>query len=159
MPDIHAVPESSTRKEASAKWVNSNLVLQKALQQSGHTGRDHLILRCDDLPSVYGQEEDLQRLFSCLLQMILEKQDTLQKLFLHIHCTAEEQVVTTPSRSNYYSIQFSTSVSPSAEWLLASEQYIADATVILKALGGSFVVNQEANGSCLFSVSLPGKFL
>ncbi|HEU4902211.1 MAG TPA: hypothetical protein VFT06_05440, partial [Flavisolibacter sp.] len=74
MSEIQSVPSTPEQiKSASERClVNTNAVLQKALQRLTAEQRSTIALRCDDLPVVQGTEKDFELVFSSLLQTILQ---------------------------------------------------------------------------------------
>jgi hypothetical protein len=161
MSEIQSVPPTPEQIKSAAErcLVNTNAVLQKALQRLTAEQRNTIALRCDDLPVVQGTEEDFETVFSSLLQTILQRKENVSKLFLHIHCTAEDFAADAPTELKQYSIQFNTNIAPCAEWLQQHEQQLAHVAAILQKNGGLLLVNQLKNTGCIFSVSLPGKTL
>lgn len=160
MSDLRSVLPSAENKpfHPSATLVNTNAVLQKALQKLPSEARSKIVLRCDDLPFFPGPEDDIEHVFTALLNMIQEKKEDVAKLFLHISCASEEGKLTATGFFCYL-IQFHSNILPSADWYQRHEQQISAATAILQKHKGSLVVNQMKNGGCIFSVSLPGKTL
>jgi uncharacterized protein YdiU (UPF0061 family) len=153
---VSPATESKTSKKTAATLINTNAVLQKALQKIIAEDRGSIILRCDELPSVRGTEDDFETVFSTLVQMILQKKNDVSKLFLHINCTAEDEQATAAGVKPF-NIQFNTNISPSVNWLQLHQQQINEVAAILHKHTGSLVVNQVKNGGCIFSVSLLGK--
>ena len=161
MSELKSVPfaASQRQKELPAGWVNTNQVLQAALQQLSKKEREQIVLRCDDLPPVCGPEDELRRLFICLLQMLPTEKEHPLKLFLHIKCSSQEPDPIKPKGATYFSIQFNTNPAPGAHWRQTNEHRIAEAGLFLQTFSGSLSVGPEPSGGCcLFSVSLPGKF-
>lgn len=148
----------SARNEAGGKFVNTNVVLQKALQKIGAEDRGRLILRCDDLPFVSGAEEAFEQVFTGLLQLILHKKQDVPQLFLHISCTADADSLTIAGLRSYC-IQFISNVNPCASWRQLHAPQINRIAANLQKNTGSLVVNQGNNSGCLFTVSVLGKSL
>jgi hypothetical protein len=160
MPNTNSVlplPEKNGKKEKAEKEVNGNSVLQRLLQQLTAEERREMILRCDELPLLQGNEEEIQTLFSDLLQMILHKKGSVPRLFLHIHCKAEAQEPPTMAGRTLYTVQFNSNIAPCADWMQEHRQQLARITALAQKHNGSFEV-ADAQG-CVFSLSLPGKSL
>lgn len=153
MSDRRSVPPSfdgEAKKEAAANLVDLNSVLQRLLQQLDAGIRFNLVLRCDHLPQLPGNEADWEAVFSGLLQMIFQKKKDVTKLFLHIHCTSHDA-------GNSFEIQFNTNISPCHNWMQAHKVQLTRISNMLKKHKGNLVVNQVKASGSIFSVSLPGK--
>ena len=160
MSELQAVPPPPEGIVGSGRrLVNTNAVLQKVLQRLNPEDRSKIALRCDDLPVLEGTEEDFEKVFSGLLQLILKNKPNGAKLFLHIHCTEEEIDPQTPKGLKQFSIQFNTNIIPCADWLQKRDQQFNEVAGIVQKNRGSLLLNQLKNSGCLFSVSLPGKTL
>lgn len=159
MSDLQSVPSTEKKgsREVSAKWINTNTVLQKVLQQLDADDRSKIVLRCDELPLAAGSEKDFEHLFSSLLQMILQKKDDVPTLFLHISCAEENQNPTAKNGQRYYTIQFNTNIKACTNWLQQNKTGLAEITATLQKNKSTLVVNQLKAAGCIFSVSLPGK--
>jgi hypothetical protein len=158
MSDIYSVPPVSARagnKGSAVQWVNASAVFQQVLHKLDAGERKAIVLRCDELPLLQGTEEEIQLLFSGLLQMILQKKDSVSQLFLHINCkTALQETVGKTGRMHYI-IQFSTNITPCADWMQANKKQIEEFQTILQQYNGSLRM-AESQG-CIFSLSLPSK--
>lgn len=148
--------ESKPLRKTGATLIDTNAVLQKALQRFTVKDRASIILRCDELPSVRGLEDDFETVFSTLLQMILQRKGDVAKLYLHIHCTAEDDPLMAAGVKPV-NILFSTNISPCVNWLQLHEKQINTVSALLRKHRGSFVINQVKNGGCIFTVSILGK--
>ena len=119
MSHFSSVPLSfTTQHQAGTEigLVNANFVLKKALQQFNTEERSAIILRCDELPFVAGNKNDLLKVFGKLLLMILEKRALVPKLFLHIHCASRAEEATSFSNTALQPsfIQFNSNIIPCA---------------------------------------------
>lgn len=137
------------------KWANANTILQSIIQQLEADDRKAIILRCDELPLLLGTEEEIETIFSRLLQMILQKKNSVTQLFLHINCKTDGQDSLNDFSRKQYTIQFNTNISPCADWMQLNGRQLTGIAAIVQELNGSLVVG-EAQG-CLFSLSFPGK--
>lgn len=149
-----------TAYAVEANLCNANVVLQNALQKLGPDVRNSFRLRCDELPFVFGNEENLETVFSAVMQLIVERKDTATKLYLHIGSTTgnEESSAIALSKEIYqFSIQFHTNITPCSEWTKLTEQKISNLTALLAPSGGSLTINPLKNSGCILTVSLPGK--
>lgn len=158
MSDIYSAPSlpgRQVKKEAPAKWANANTILQSIIQQLEAEDRKAIVLRCDELPLLRGSEEEIEIIFSGLLQMILQIKHSVTQLFLHINYKTDEQDSLNNSGRKQYTIQFNTNISPCADWMQLNGQQLTGIAAIVQELNGSLAVG-EAQG-CLFSLSFPGK--
>lgn len=141
-----------------ATFVDTNAVLQKAIQQLPAVVRNETNLRCDELARLQISEQVLHQAFTQLLQMIVEERaDT--KLYLHITCSEkkkQEQDANSPRLSRYL-IQFHTNLTPHAAWMEEAENRTSRIASLLLPFGGSLLVNQLKNSGCVFIITLPGK--
>ena len=158
MSDNYSVPSFSQKQgEATATWVNANTVLQSLIQNLGAEDRKAIVLRCDELPLLPGSQEEMETVFSNLLQTILQKKTSVTQLFLHINCKKILPDAVIPFGQTQYMIQFHTNILPSADWKRLYTGQLTTITAIIQKHKGSLLV-AEAPG-CLFSLSLPGKSL
>jgi hypothetical protein len=160
MPDIYSVssvPTKAGKKETAVKGVNANFVLQQVLKQLNAEARKEIILRCDELPMLQGKEEEIQTLFSSLLQMIFIKKDSVPQLFLHIHCKNGLEEPLLAGGWKLYTIQFNTNIAPCANWMQEHSHEFKTMAALVQKHNGSLEI-AEAQG-CIFSLSLPGKLL
>jgi hypothetical protein len=139
--------------------VDTNLLLQKAIQQLPQTVKNAIILRCDELARLQISEEALEKAFVHLLQMITEGRETDVKLFLHITCSAErkherEKGAASISR---YKIQFHTNSCPLAGRIKEAERRMDSIASLLLPFDGSLEVNQLKHSGSVFIITLPGK--
>src|SRR5438067_11104637 len=103
MSNYNSVPLSSNDQRAQEKefrLINPNTVLQKALQHLDAERRSSIVLRCDELPFVLGDENDWENVFSKLLNMILAKKPDTSKLFLHINCSTSSEEIKSSSHTS-----------------------------------------------------------
>lgn len=154
MYSVPSLPEKTAKKATPAKYVNANAVFQSILQQLDAEERKDVVLRCDEMPLLDGDEGDIKNLFAGLLQLILQQRKAVSRLFLHIHCTAAE--TDTPAKGwQPHTIQFHTNIIPQADWRRTSAQALNDITILVEKINGSLEIS-EGQG-CFFALSLPGK--
>lgn len=158
MSDINSVQSASEkagRKGVTIPWVNANAVFQNILQQLNAEVRKEIIFRCDELPLLQGTEDDIQTIFSDLLQMILQKRNSVSQLFLHINCKPLLQDTVSMTSRMQYIILFSTNITPCTDWMHTNKKQIDKMKTILQQYNGSLSI-ADSQG-CIFSLSLPGK--
>ena len=162
MSDSQSVPLphlSTPITEPAATLINANVVLQKVLHNLSSEQRNHLILRCEDLPYVQGVEADLEKVFSVLLQLILRKKEDVAKVFLHISTVEAEAKSSNEQQVKQAVIQFNTNLSPCSNWMEMNEGPLQTITAVVQKYHGCLTINSVTAGGCIFSVSLPGKTL
>ncbi|HEX8316410.1 MAG TPA: hypothetical protein VF609_15510 [Flavisolibacter sp.] len=137
--------------------VETNTLLRRAIQKLPAEIRGSIVLRCDELARLQGNEEAIENAFSRLLQMIVEERQTGKQLFLHITCSQQKEEDTIPSGLPRFFIRFHTNLSPSASWMQEAESRINNIASFLLPYGGSLLVNQLKNSGCVFCITLPGK--
>jgi hypothetical protein len=140
--------------------ADASALLQKAVQKIKPAVRSTIILRCGELPLIKATDESLEKVFTELLHMIVEKKPADLKLYLYINSSTEdteELDLSLPLGYGRFQIQFHTNLIPSAEWMQEAEKVIIDMQTLLKPFGGFLTVNELKNPGCLFSISLPGK--
>lgn len=160
MSDFSFAPspvENPSATPPGAALVNTNAVIQKVLQGIRPIDRDSIVLRCDELPFILGVEKDVEVIFSILLHMLLQKKAEVAKLYLHISCTKEE--AETAQEFSCFHVQFHSNIVPSVNWYQQYEEQLNIVAAVLRFYNGQLKTNQGKNGSCIFSVSLPGKTL
>lgn len=159
MSDVQSVTsaEWSTTGTTLVKLVNINVVLKKVLQSLDPEERTKIVLRCDDLPMAVGDETHFTHLFRSLLQMILQKKEEVQTLFLHISCTACNEIQAAKSATGLYLVQFNSNIIPCSSWFKKNQELLSELSAMVAQNKGSLAVNQFKASGCIFSVSLPGK--
>lgn len=146
--------------QANLKLVDANAVLQKVVKRFSLELRNRVILRCDELPNVQGTTESIERIFGDVLELIMEKKQAVDQLYLHINsgtAFSNAQDISLPKGLKRFLIQFHTNITPGKDWLQVSEQKINAIAAMLSPFGGSLSVNQFKNSGSLFCITLPGK--
>ena len=118
-----------------------------------------IIVRCEHLPQIKGNRDDMDYLFEALIRMIIGHPASGERLFLYVDCeeTAAE-IIDDPFAKGFkgYTIKFRTNISPNENWADANMQTLAKCRQILSLHNAIFHVNSNNKG-CLFSFSMPGK--
>jgi hypothetical protein len=156
---LHNQSEYPATFFSPAKLVDTNSFLRKAIQKLSPETRSEVVLRCDELVQLQCSEENIEKVFSQLLQLIVDAKPSDKKLFLHITCFPElkKQKETIVLGLQRYIIQFHTNVALHSPWIQEAENRINNIASLLPPFGGSLQVNQLKNSGCVFSISLPGK--
>ena len=148
-----------TPAQSISTFVDTNQLLQKAIQKLPTEIRSEIALRCDELAKLQITSEAMEDAFTQLLRMIVDEREIGGKLFLHITCShenKEERGAITNGLSRFL-IQFHTNLTPHAAWMQDAESRINRIASILLPFGGSLQVNQLKNSGCVFCIALPGK--
>ena len=153
--NIHKNPNYS-----EPRYTNLNEVMQQSLQrfQSGIRNLN-LIVRCEDLPVIEADRKAMAKVFSSLVQMIIQHPPHGSKLYLYVDCEEEsrEQDPETHYISKRYFIRFHTNITTSEEWKAEYRRVLEECASVLKQFGAGLTVNEIKNTGCLFSISLSGK--
>ena len=120
----------------------------------------NIIIRCQSLPHIAGNGEEIRKLFDELLTMLFSSTLVGSRLFLYVDCEEENSDAIDLSLSQgfkRYQIRFHTNITTKENWKDVNSQVLAVCQQILSCHHGSFLVNSNNKTGCLFSISLPGK--
>jgi hypothetical protein len=141
--------------------VDLNEALRNALQKiHSSLQKIDVSIRCESLPVISGNKDHISRLFDNLVSMIVSRRPVASKLFLYIDCEEEKDRVTEGTlirEVKNYSIKFHTNIS-SKSWKNLNQQVLSECGRILSEHHAGFVINNNDNTGCVFTISLPGKF-
>ena len=120
-----------------------------------------IITRCENLPYIRGNKNDVFVLFEELIKLIVTDKTAPSTLFLYIDC--EELKVDNKQQHfsegfNTYVIKFRTNISPTKNWEAEHETALAKCREIVSAHNAIFLVNSSNQTGCIFSITLPGKY-
>ena len=119
-----------------------------------------IVVRCENLPVIKGNREDVAQLFEGLIRIILSYSDTTAQVFLYIDCEDMERgrsAHVTSEEYKIYAIKFRTNISPDSNWMQVHADALARYKQLLSIHNAIFHVN-STNAGCMFSISVPGKF-
>lgn len=114
----------------------------------------NLIVRCESLPRITGNREEITLLIDTLLSMILQQPPVGSKLFLYVDC----EEMRNGKEAGRYLIKFHTNLTTNDVWKEVNREELALCERIVARHDGTFSVNNISNTGCLFSLFLPGKF-
>ena len=120
-----------------------------------------VIARCENLPDISGNKEDIVDLFEELIGMIVTDKTAPTKLFLYIDCeeSKDENLLKHFSEGfKTYTIKFRTNISPTKNWEEEHEMALNKCREIVSAHNAIFLVNSSNQTGCIFSITLPGKY-
>ena len=136
-------------RDANSTVVDTNTVLQSALQLLPAKSRSQMNLRCEELPPIGGNLETLERLFRQLLQLITtEKEGNETKLYLHIKNAPSPE-------ASFVLIQFHTNWPAGQNWPNKDQE--KNLSEMVSSMGGNLTVNQLKNTGSIYALLLPGK--
>jgi len=152
---------NTLQKKYSGGLLDLNSVLNESLKKA-QSQVDHLqlIVRCETLPQIKADHDEMVKLFDGLLGMILNHPPQTSRLFLYVDC--EENVtdvidMTLEKGFRQYIIKFHTNVTTHDNWKLVNSQALINCRQILSKHNATLAVNEISKTGCLFSVLLQGK--
>lgn len=141
--------------------LSLNEVLQQSLRKAqALVDKAQLIVRCETLPRVNADYDEMVKLFDDVLGMILNHPPNTSRLFLYIDCVEDSNDVidmTLGDGLKRYVIRFHTNITTHDNWKLVNSQQLINCRQLLSRHNGNLAVNDISSTGCLFSVSLPGK--
>lgn len=142
--------------------LSLNEILQESLKKAQtQVDKAQLIIRCESLPLIKADHDEIVRLCDDLIGMILNQPPNTTRLFLYVDCEEDRSDVidmTLNEGNKRYIIKFHTNITTHQHWRLVNSQTLINCRQILSKYNGNLVVNDVSSTGCLFSVSLPGKF-
>jgi len=152
---------NTLQKKSPDNLLLLNHVLKESLKKA-QAQVDHLqlIVRCETLPQIKADHNEMIKLFDGLLSIILNSSPQSSRLFLYVDCEdVADDVVDMNWGEGFkrYIIKFHTNVSTHGNWKLVNSQALINCRQILSSHNGTLVVNEINSTGCLFSFSLPGK--
>jgi light-regulated signal transduction histidine kinase (bacteriophytochrome) len=152
---------NTLQKEYSGGLLNLNTVLKESLKKAqSQIDNLQLIVRCESLPQIKADHDDMVGLFDNLLGMILNHHSQTLRLFLYVDCEeASVDVIDMNIEEGFkrFTIKFHTNVTTHDNWKLVNSQALVNCRQILSRHNGNLAVNEISKTGCLFSVSLQGK--
>lgn len=147
------------------KHVSGFLSLNDALKESLRKAQAEvdtvkMIVRCEPLPQVQADHDEIVRFFDGLLGMILCQPSGVSRLFLYVDYEEDNTElidVALQEGCKRYNIRLRTNISTGDDWRQVNSQALFECRQILSRHNGTLVVNDISSAGCLFSVSLPGK--
>jgi hypothetical protein len=141
--------------------LSLNAVLKESLKKAqSKIDNLQLIVRCESLPQIKADHEEMADLFDDLLGMILNHDLSSSRLFLYVDCeenSGDLIDMTLEEGFKRYTIKFHTNVTTHDNWKLVNSQALVNCKRILFKHNGNLAVNEISKTGCLFSVSLQGK--
>lgn len=142
--------------------LSLNEILQESLKKAqAQVDKAQLIVRCENLPLIKADHDEIVKLFDGLIGTILNQPPNATRLFLYVDCDEERSdIIDMTLNEGYkkYLIKFHTNITTHEHWKLVNNQALVDCKQILSRHNGNLVVNDVSSTGCLFSVLLPGKF-
>jgi hypothetical protein len=148
-------------EQKSKHLINLNQVFQTSLELYQETIKKSApVIRCDNLPSVYGDSVQMLKLFNLLFKMVLLNLPATNNLFLYIKCELDkEDVIDITMRNgiNKFTISVFSNTINIKEWIGSFQQELAELKNICINFSGSFKEHSSSETGCLFTICLPGK--
>jgi hypothetical protein len=122
--------------------------------------RVHIIVRCESLPVIKGNQQDISQAFEEMIELIFLSSDTISQLFLYIDCEDEEHLSEHAIRYEgfkNYTIKFRTNIFPNGNWEEANKELLARCRLVFSLHNAKFQVNTLNHTGFLFLISVPGK--
>jgi hypothetical protein len=143
------------------QFINLNQVFQSSLELYKETlNKSTPVLRCDNLPSVYGDTMQMHTLFNLLFKIILLNLPGKNNLFIYIKCEVDKEDIIDMTLKNGFS-KFNISVYSNTfhlkDWIKHYQQELTEIKNICFNFSGSFKEHTSTETGCLFTISLPGK--
>ena len=117
-----------------------------------------VIMRCDQLPVVFGNRNELRILCDHLADLILSYPPAGSKLFLYVECDdSTNDSVSFDGDFRNYEINFHSNMAAGDDWQNAHDATLAECSRIVSAHNGSFIHKKHEHSGCIFSIILSGK--
>lgn len=153
-------PSQSVPPYSEPGDVDLNKVLEQALTAAYNIIEpQRIIIRCDRLPVLQGNQPHFDKLFDHIMQLVLSEPSAGNRQFLYVRCEEEEmdkEDLPVSGHNKTYIIQFHSNIILYAYWQIAYQPILSDCEQIAKTYGGSFTYTQLNSGS-LFTLRLAGK--
>lgn len=141
--------------------LSLNEILQESLKKAqAQVDRAQLIVRCENLPYIMADYNDMIKLFDGLISMILSQPPNTTRLFLYIDCDKDNSdIIGSSAKPGFdtYVIKFHTNITTHEHWKLLHNQTLASCKQTLLKYHGNLAVHNISSTGCLFSLSLQGK--
>jgi hypothetical protein len=137
--------------------LSLNDIFRESMQ--GSYAYPDIIVRCETLPQIKGNREEIMKLFRMLTKMITSNRPAGPRLFLYVDCSEEMREAGLEQDFKNYLIKFYTNITAAEEWRISHSAALSDCEKIVANHKGKFQVNNIYNTGCLFAISLAGKFV
>jgi hypothetical protein len=118
-----------------------------------------IITRCENLPRIRGNSQDVVVLFEELIRMIITDKNVPAELYLYIDCAEVNQMQSIHVSEGFktYTVKFRTNISQTKNWEEENDAALKKCRKIVSDHNAIFLVNSSNQNGCLFSITLPGK--
>jgi hypothetical protein len=137
--------------------LSLNEIFRESMQ--GAYAYPDIIVRCETLPQIKGNRQEILNLFRMLTKMITSNRPAGPRLFLYVDCSEEIREAGQEQDFKNYQVRFYTNITAADEWRIANSAALSDCERIVANHKGKFQVNNIYNTGCLFTISLAGKFV
>ncbi len=146
---------------AAVELVNLNEIVQNNLIARRHKIEDlQAIIRYDVLPLVNGDALRFSKMFTLILNSILDHPPAGTKLFIYIKCEKDKSEIldlSLPEDFQHFAVSVYTNITTDASWQQLQQQHVEDINSMVQAVNGSFSHHSIVNTGCLYQMKLPGK--
>jgi len=138
--------------------LSLNEVFKESMRMlQSEVGRSRAIVRCDNLPQVKGNKQDMTQAFEELIRMIMSTPAPDGRLFLYLDCAEMNGAEVLDEGFKSFTIKFRTNILPGKNWEASHKEALEKCRNIFSLHQAVFHVNSNNTNGCLFSISLPGK--
>jgi hypothetical protein len=164
-PSESNIPDKGQDQTIPVKYTNL-LSLNELFRESMKLvqlqyGQLNTTTRCDGLPTIRGEKEEIRQLFEMIISMIFLSKHSGPKHFLYVDCVEDESKKDMlPNRDGWkiFEIRFNTNIIADEAWLQKNENDIARCNRIVSSHNAIFAINHINHKGCLCSIAVPGKF-
>lgn len=141
--------------------LSLNEILQVSLKKAQVlVDKAQLVIRCENLPLIQADYNEMVRLFDDLISTILIQSPNTTRLFLYVDYEEDNSDIidmTIKPGFKRYIIKFHTNITTHEHWKIANSQTLSNCKQILSRHSGNLAVHDISSTGCLFSLLLPGK--
>lgn len=164
-PTESIIPDQGQDRTIPVKYTNllslNDLFRESMKLVQLQYGQLNTITRCDGLPTIRGEKEEIMQLFEMIISMIFLSPHSGPRLFLHVDCVEEpskKEILQNRDGWKIFNIRFNTNIVADQAWLQKNENDLARCNRIVSSHNAIFVINHINHKGCLCSIAVPGKF-
>ena len=119
-----------------------------------------IIVRCENLPVIKGNQDDMSRVFEEMIRVIFRYSRTTSRSFLYIDSKEDEagfEDDIIPEGFKKYTIKFRTNITLNENWEEVRNELLTKFRLVFSMHNAKFQVNKPGHTGFLFSISVPGK--
>lgn len=136
--------------------VDLNLLTQKIFASVDlDLRRLQAVVRCDQLPQVFGQEDRLEKLFHHLLFFVTQLPATDSKLFIYLKTSGGNLEATPQGELKEWTINLHSNRTIPLNWEEQNKEKLKECSEICSEQQSQFIFHTKNTG-CLFTLIMPG---